>query len=152
MAAQHCRVARFFRRRQQSHPIAELNLTNLIDLGFTLLIIFMIATPLIDQDKKDEKKELQQLPLELPESGAAANAPAQPEPLVISVDSDGKTYLGTRRVGVEELHRVLRDAASKHPKIRIDGDRRAPFEPIARVIDLCEFEGLREIAVRTRDR
>src|SRR5947209_5880031 len=144
-------MARYFRRRQQSHPIAELNLTNLIDLGFTLLIIFMIATPLIDQDKKDErKKEIQELPLELPESGAAANAPAKPEPLIISVDDAGKIYLGTRRVGAEELHQVLREAASKHPKIRIDGDRRAPFEPIARVIDLCEFEGLREVAVRTR--
>ncbi|MFZ1054135.1 MAG: biopolymer transporter ExbD, partial [Opitutaceae bacterium] len=37
-------MARTFRRPRQSHPIAELNVTNLIDLGFTLLIIFMITT------------------------------------------------------------------------------------------------------------
>ena len=40
-------MARTFRRQRQLNPVAELNITNLVDLGFTLLIIFMIATPLI---------------------------------------------------------------------------------------------------------
>src|SRR5882724_11361271 len=44
-------MARTFKRERQMHPIAELNVTNLIDLGFTLLIIFMIATPLIQQEQ-----------------------------------------------------------------------------------------------------
>ena len=40
-----------FARQRQAHPIAEMNVTNLIDLGFTLLIIFMITTPLIKQEQ-----------------------------------------------------------------------------------------------------
>ena len=36
-------MARNFRRHRVSHPIADLNVTNLIDLGFMLLIIFMIV-------------------------------------------------------------------------------------------------------------
>ena len=44
-------MARTFRRQRQTAPISDLNLTNLIDLGFTLLIIFMIATPLINQEQ-----------------------------------------------------------------------------------------------------
>ena len=34
-------MARVFRRKHTAHPIADLNVTNLIDLGFMLLIIFM---------------------------------------------------------------------------------------------------------------
>ena len=51
-------MARTFRRKQAAHPISELNVTNLIDVAFTLLIIFMIATPLIQQE--------QTIPINLP--------------------------------------------------------------------------------------
>ena len=44
-------MARTFRRTRATHPISELNVTNLIDLAFTLLIIFMISTPLIQQEQ-----------------------------------------------------------------------------------------------------
>mgnify|MGYP001545484555 CR=1 FL=1 len=40
-------MARTFRRRQTAAPISELNVTNLIDLGFTLLIIGRSAMPRI---------------------------------------------------------------------------------------------------------
>ena len=43
-------MARSFRRQHTRHPISELNVTNLIDVAFTLLIIFMIATPLIQEE------------------------------------------------------------------------------------------------------
>ena len=60
-------MARTFRRRQTAAPISELNVTNLIDLGFTLLIIFMIATPLIQQE--------QTIPVNLPAEGKKNQAP-----------------------------------------------------------------------------
>ena len=44
-------MARSFRRQRTTHPISELNVTNLIDVAFTLLIIFMIATPLIQEEQ-----------------------------------------------------------------------------------------------------
>ena len=46
-------MARTFRRKQTQHPISELNVTNLIDLGFTLLIIFMIATTVTHEEHRD---------------------------------------------------------------------------------------------------
>jgi len=62
-------MARNFRRtRSATHPIADLNVTNLIDLGFMLLIIFMVATPLIQQE--------QTIPVNLP---TVSKAP-QPSP------------------------------------------------------------------------
>jgi biopolymer transport protein ExbD len=129
----------------------ELNLAPLIDCLFFLLTFFIMTSTLQDVAEQKEKAP-QQLAFDLPESAAASAVPAQPEPLVIGVDASGHCYVNNSRVGLEELHRALRAAAPKHPKIRIEGDGRAPFDDIAHVIDLCEFEGLREIAVRTRDK
>ena len=63
-------MARNFRRDRKSAPISELNVTNLIDLGFTLLIIFMIATPLINQE--------QTIPVDLPKESPSQQQ--QPDP------------------------------------------------------------------------
>ena len=51
-------MARTFRTKRQTHPIAELNVTNLIDLGFMLLIIFMLTT--------SASKQEQTIPVNLP--------------------------------------------------------------------------------------
>lgn len=128
----------------------EVNMAPLIDCIFLLLIFFLLTSTI--QKNTDEKKEIQELAFLLPESAAAADAPAQPEILVIGVDDSGRAYVNNARVSLEELHRALRTAAASRPKVRIEGDERAAFEHIAHVIDLCEFEGLRDIAVRTRDK
>jgi biopolymer transport protein ExbD len=129
----------------------EVNMAPLLDCVF-LLLIFFLLTSTIQKTDDERKKEIQQLVIDLPESAAAATAPAQPAPLVISVDASGHYHVNNSRVGLEELHQVLREASATHPKIRIEGDRRVPFDAIAHVLDLCEFEGLNEIAVRTQDK
>ena len=127
----------------------ELNLAPLIDCLFFLLTFFIMTSTL--QDVVQQEKAAKQLPLDLPESTAAQTAPAEDAPVIVTVDAAGRFYVENAKVGVEDLHRRLREAGQSHRKIRIEGDRRAAFDDIARVIDLCEFEGLREIAVRTRD-
>jgi biopolymer transport protein ExbD len=44
-------MARSFHRKKSLEPNSELNVTALIDLGFALLIIFMISTPLIEKEQ-----------------------------------------------------------------------------------------------------
>jgi len=138
-------------RDEEEEDAPDVNMTPLIDCVF-LLLIFFLLTSTIQKNDDDNKKQIQQLVLDLPESAAASDAPARPLPLVISVDAFGRYHVNNARVGLEELHRVLREAAATHPRIRIEGDRRVPFASIVHVIDLCEFEGLDEIAVRTQDK
>src|SRR5450631_4152525 len=126
-------MARTFRRPRQAHPIAEMNVTNLIDLGFTLLIIFMIATPLINQE--------QTIPVTLPsESKSAQQKPDKSTHYVaISIDAKGNTYLDERTepVGLAELRSRLRVYAteSKPPVIRIRGDSKVPYAKIVGLMD-----------------
>ncbi len=126
-------MARTFRRARQSHPIAEMNVTNLIDLGFTLLIIFMIATPLINQE--------QTIPVNLPtESKSAQVKPDKTTHFVaISIDAKGNTYLEERRTPIPkaELESRLRlySAEAKPPVIRIRADGHVPYEQVVHLMD-----------------
>jgi biopolymer transport protein ExbD len=130
----------------------ELNVTPLIDCLFFLLTFFIMTSTLEETKKAPEPvKSPKQLLVELPESIAARSAKDTSVPLVVTVDEAGHFFVDYTRVNIEELHRRLRDAGAAHRRIRIEGDRRASFQNVSRVFDLCEFEGLRDIAVRTRD-
>jgi len=126
-------MARIFRRPRPTHPIAELNLTNLIDLGFTLLIIFMIATPLINQE--------QTIPVTLPAESRSPQQKADKSThfVAISIDAKGNTYLEERPIpiGIAELRSRLRlyAAESRPPVIRIRGDAHVPYEKIIQLMD-----------------
>src|ERR1041384_4446253 len=102
-------MARTFRHRQTAAPISELNVTNLIDLGFTLLIIFMIATPLIQQE--------QTIPVNLPTESKSPQHPPDKDArfVAISMDARGNYYLDNRTspVPLAELRVRLRGFAAE---------------------------------------
>ena len=126
-------MARTFHSRPQARPIAELNVTNLIDLGFTLLIIFMIATPLINQE--------QTIPVRLPSEARSPQVkPEQGDHFVsISVDSAGRYSVDNKPVpiGQAELRTRIRGyaAQAKPPIVRIRGDAKVPYEKIVQLME-----------------
>jgi TolR protein len=68
-------------------PMAEINVTPLVDVMLVLLIIFMVAAPLM----------MVGVPLELPKA-AAAKIEKTREPIVVSLDRDGRYFLGEDEV------------------------------------------------------
>ena len=138
-------MARTFRRQRQMNPVADLNITNLVDLGFTLLIIFMIATPLIQQSSS--------LPLELPVQGSK---PEKPDPKAqaqrIAVDSRGTYYWGDRRVSLPQIRVNLQALADspKPPVIFIDADFRLQYQQVVAVLDEVKNAGLSKISLNTQ--
>ena len=140
-------MARTFRRARQSHPIAELNVTNLIDLGFTLLIIFMIATPLINQE--------QTIRIDLPGQGHATQAKPEKNTFVaVSVDAAGKYYIDNREISLTELRSTLRGYATRPqpPIMRIRGDRSVPYEKVVQLMDELTQANLLKITIDTQVR
>lgn len=128
----------------------EIGLIALIDCIFFLLMFFMIATS-FKQDK--QQKQDKELPVTLPTAQASlAINGAAGAPLVIGVDAKGKIYIDGDRMGVQAFHDRLKKEAVANPRrrIRIDGDQRAEYQHIVRVLDLCQFEGFTNIAMRTR--
>jgi biopolymer transport protein ExbD len=130
---------------EDEHP--EIGLIALIDCIFFLLIFFMMATSF----KHGDKDKQHELPITLPKAHVSFDAAtAAPDPLDIAVDGSGRLYLGERRIGIHELHDVLKREATrgKDRPVRISGDKGARYEQIVQVLELCQFEGFTGISMR----
>jgi biopolymer transport protein TolR len=139
-------MARTFRRQRTAHPIADLNLTNLIDLGFTLLIIFMIATPLIQQE--------QTIAVNLPTEGRRTQArpPGDQEFQPIAIDRSGQYYFGQRRVDYKELEALVAalGVRPKPPVVRIRADQTLQYQQVIRLMNLLMTNNLTRITFDTQ--
>ncbi len=129
----------------------EIGLIALIDCIFFLLMFFMVATTFKQQEGQREQR---QLPITLPQSEAAlrGTAAAPQDPLVIGIDARGNLFVDGAPVSVQGLHDRLRAVARATPDraVRIEGDRRASYQQVVHVLDLCGFEGLTQVSLRTR--
>ncbi|ACB76603.1 ExbD/TolR family protein [Opitutus terrae] len=139
-------MARNFRRQRTAHPIADLNVTNLIDLGFMLLIIFMIATPLMQQE--------QSIAVNLPaESKRAQEKPDKEQTFqAIAIDRRGNYFFGSTRVAFEELAPRLAELARrpKPPVIRIRADLTLQWQQVVRLMDEIKKHELTKITFDTQ--
>jgi biopolymer transport protein TolR len=128
-------MARTFRRARTSHPISDLNVTNLIDLAFTLLIVFMIATSLSHSE--------QTIPVNLP----SQTKTVQPKPdsktkyLVVGVKPSGEFFMdeGSASVSIAQIHERLqregRLPLEDQPVVRVRADKTVPYEKVIQIMD-----------------
>ncbi|MDP1580241.1 MAG: biopolymer transporter ExbD [Candidatus Didemnitutus sp.] len=139
-------MARTFKRSRQSLPISDLNVTNLIDVAFTLLIIFMIATPLIQQE--------QTIPVNLPVESKSQQAKPDPDAKfeTITIKADGTCMLGGRNVPLPRLRSVLATYAAepKPPIFRIRMDAKATAQQFITVMDALKQNNLSKVTFDTQ--
>lgn len=127
-------------RRLQA--VTTINMTPLIDLAFALLIIFIIATPLLEQT----------IPLNLPvESSSPAENP-DTKFQTISINRDGQIYWGKTPIDRETLEIYLRRFAqqSDPPVLNIRGDADIRYQAVIDVVDLIKQNKLEKISLDTQ--
>lgn len=122
----------------------EIPLIPMIDCLFVLLVFFLVATTL----KKTEKE----LPLELPQSGAALDVEQKEDVIVIGVDSAGQKFFGSEQVTTEIMHQRLASAALENPgrRVRLDADKATPYAYVVELVEMCQFNNLRNVGFRTK--
>ena len=134
-----------FRARSGLAAMTELNVTPLMDLAFSLLIIFMISTPLLEQT----------IPINLPKQEEnPSNARPEIEFQVISINAKGQIYWGKQPVDVVELNSLL-ESMSKMPDppaISFRGDFSLPYQKIVDVIDAIKRHNLTKLHLDTEVR
>lgn len=139
-------MAKIFRRQRSLHPVAELNVTNMVDLGFTLLIIFMITTPLIQQE--------QTIAVNLPGESKKPQSPPETDFQTISIDETGNYYYGSKRVSFRELSTTLAGLGTrpKQPVLRIRADMSLQWQQVVRVMDEIKKHNLTKITFDTESK
>jgi biopolymer transport protein ExbD len=139
-------MARTFRQRRQMHAVAELNVTNLLDLAFVLLIIFMIATPLITAE--------QTIPINLPSESKSEQSKPDPDITFqqISIDRQGAYFFSGTRMTLSELQARLRQLGGEKnpPVIRIRADLTLQWQQVVTLMDELKKNNLSKISFDTQ--
>jgi biopolymer transport protein ExbD len=122
-----------------------INLTPMIDVVFTLLVFFMLATKFAERERA--------LDVQLPAASAAAEPTRAPHELVINVSRDGSVSIDGHALQGNALHQVLADAARTAPgtPVTLRGDRRGSYEEIVQVLNECMRAGLSDLSLSTLD-
>jgi biopolymer transport protein TolR len=121
----------------QAHTLAELNITPLLDLVFVLLIIFMITTPLMEQ----------QLPVDLPKSSTPLTT-SLPDPksiLTLTLSKDGSALIGSEKIRLDQLASVLTQRRARDPELVVSlrADSTLPYETVFRALEAVRSAGAR---------
>lgn len=125
-----------------ARPVAEINMTNLIDVTLTLLILFILIAPVVDQG----------IPLELPV--ASDNAIAAGSALHLVIDQEGKVHLNGLLASDDEIAAAAAKAAAKGEgatDVVILADRRLAYGRVIEVMDVLRSAGLTRLALATQE-
>jgi len=124
--------------RHMYRPMSDINVTPMVDVMLVLLIIFMVAAPLLTVG----------VPVDLPKT-SAATMNDQDEPLVISIDKEGKLYLQDTEVPLDSLVPRLTAITSNKPDTRVyvRGDRSIQYGRIMEVMGTVSAAGFNKVAL-----
>ena len=122
-------------------PMAEINVTPLVDVMLVLLIIFMITAPLMSH----------KIRIDLPQANPNVQEQNPPEPIDLAVKESGEIFWNDELVTEAMLQAQLRVAAQKNPQpeLQIRADKDTKYQLIATVMANAKSAGMVKIGFIT---
>jgi len=119
----------------------DINVTPMVDLYLVLLLIFIIMTT----------AGVQGLKVDLPK-GSTAPALGGPKSKAITVNNEGKVFLDTVPVTLEELESKLSAHKAQVPEfpVVVRGDRATQYQMVMNVLDVVGRVGVTQIGLATQ--
>jgi biopolymer transport protein TolR len=127
------------RGRRRRAPMSEINVTPFVDVMLVLLIIFMVAAPLL----------VTGVAVDLPRTSADA-LPQDREPLSITMDADGRTYIGDEAIPAGMLPprlAALRTSLGEDVRIVIRADASLAYGQVAGLLADVTSAGFTRVAL-----
>lgn len=112
--------------------LGALSMTPLIDVVFLLLIFFLVASRLSQEDRE--------MDVPLPSAANAMPMTAEPQEIVVNIDQQGALYVNSEYMQVEQFEALLRQNISNNPlgqSVIIRADKRVPLQTPVDVMDIC---------------
>ena len=126
------------RSRRGRRLMSEINVTPMVDVMLVLLIVFMVAAPMLTVG----------VPVDLPKTKAATLNDTS-EPLVISVDRDGKVFLQETEIDPKIIGEKLTAITGNNPNTRIyvRGDANINYGKVVEVMGVITNSGFTRVAL-----
>jgi biopolymer transport protein ExbD len=121
-------------------PMADINVTPLVDVMLVLLIIFMITAPIMTHKVK----------IDLPQPNPNVIPPTNPpDPIHLKIDQSGTFYWNDTPVDEAQLRTQIAVISTKaeadQPEVQIDAADQVPYQVVARVLADAKSYGLNKI-------
>jgi biopolymer transport protein ExbD len=119
-------------------PLAEINVTPMVDVMLVLLVIFMVTAPLL----------MVGVPVDLPKTKAAAiTAPKQP--IILSLNRNGELFIGDDRVPPEALEGRLATLAAEDPTriVYVRGDKTITYAQLMDMLGQVNRAGFAKVSL-----
>jgi biopolymer transport protein ExbD len=119
-------------------PLAEINVTPMVDVMLVLLVIFMVAAPLL----------MVGVPLDLPKTRAAAITQHK-EPLILSLDRGGEVFIGDDRVAPGDFESRLAALAAEDRSriVYVRADKTISYEQLMDMLSQVNRAGFAKVSL-----
>ena len=136
-----------FSSGDKNGPMAEINVTPLVDVMLVLLIIFIITTPLLNH----------KVHVELPKANLNKKdqEDKRPNPISLAVKDDGSLFWNDEPITREVLASRLASAALQKPQpsLNVRADRTTKMHTIDEITKIAQDQGLLDIGfIATKDK
>ena len=117
-------------------PLAEMNVTPLVDVMLVLLIVFMITMPVMTHS----------LNVNLPSNQGSVKVKAD-QATRLEVDASGGYRLNDQAVSADELLKLLQQSNLKDATLAIAADKNVPYDYVARAISAARQAGIEKVGL-----
>jgi biopolymer transport protein ExbD len=129
--------------KEEGAPMAEINVTPLVDVMLVLLIIFMITTPLMNHKVK----------VALPEATVVKKEDKKQAvpPITISVTEAGELFLNDEPTTKQAIESRLSVEAQKTPQppVQIRGDKTTAYHLVSDIVKIAQQQGMAKVGFIT---
>jgi len=130
-------------RSKSPPPVADINVTPMVDVMLVLLIIFMVITPMLSKGiSVDMVKTVNPVPMQAADKSDA---------IIIAVTRDGRTYLNTTQLPADQLPGKVKDMLTNRldKMCYVRADSRAKYETVVDVVNNLRAAGVDQLGLLT---
>jgi len=124
-------------------PVADINVTPMVDVMLVLLIIFMVITPMLTKGISVDMVRTR--------NPIAMQAADKDDAILIAVTREGRTYLGTTPTTAEDMPSKVRDMLLNRldRTVYVRADARARYQVVVDVVDNLRAAGVDQLGLLT---
>lgn len=132
-------------KKTASDPVADINVTPMVDVMLVLLIIFIVITPMLSKGITVEMYKSKN-PIEM-------QAADKEDAVLVAISRDGKVFLGTDQTTPDGLPQRVKDLLTNRldKTVYLRADARSRFEKVVEVVDNLRAAGVDQLGLLTEE-
>jgi biopolymer transport protein ExbD/biopolymer transport protein TolR len=133
------------KKKTAGDPVADINVTPMVDVMLVLLIIFIVITPMLSKGISVDMAKTN--------NPSAMQAADKEDAVLVAISRDGRTYLGTDQMSPDSLPGKVKDLLTNRldKTVYLRADARARYERVVEVVDNLRAAGVDQLGLLTEE-